>query len=381
MIRQRRTLEGEIIPHQIYDMELPHLRNDQLFFPQPTIVEHIINSRSPLYGSFDYTGFSCHFRTSYLPNELLWSYQFPPCNSTLSGFDYEKFNHIQLIDAPQFWNYENEELNDIRTSGRPISSPYLYHMNFNRKLQQENSFDDIQPSTKRYNRLFTAKLIPNDNFRHITTIKSIDIDEELDEVETLSYKSSEQNNRLIIYRDYQSYQTYPIEYQKQEINKHIQILQQWLENNIEKDSINDETDIYFDCVDQQEFGNDVVNQNLAIKGQDHLYDNNLVQISTTDQSWISEIWLSIHRRTGLLRRFLNCFNQSSERSLTNIVEEFVRIHGGSFNHPIGSRFHVSDANEKWLLILKNIKFVKYPIYPYPQTRIILIRKGVSFIAR
>ncbi|CAF0782507.1 unnamed protein product [Rotaria sp. Silwood1] len=241
MIRQRRTLEGEIIPHQIYDMELPHLRNDQLFFPQPTIVEHIINSRSPLYG--------------------------------------------------------------------------------------------------------------------------------------------EQNNRLIIYRDYQSYQTYPIEYQKQEINKHIQILQQWLENNIEKDSINDETDIYFDCADQQEFGNDVVNQNLAIKGQDHLYDNNLVQISTTDQSWISEIWLSIHRRTGLLRRFLNCFNQSSERSLTNIVEEFVRIHGGSFNHPIGSRFHVSDANEKWLLILKNIKFVKYPIYPYPQTRIILIRKGVSFIAR
>ncbi|CAF4226654.1 unnamed protein product, partial [Rotaria sp. Silwood2] len=141
MIRQRRTLEGEIIPHQIYDMELTHLRNGQLFFPRPTIVEHIINSRSPLYGiqqltlakehfeiiaiiegSFDYTGFSCHFRTSYLPNELLWGYQFSPCNPTLSGFDYEKFNYILLIDAPHFWNYEDEESNDSKTSDTPISS-------------------------------------------------------------------------------------------------------------------------------------------------------------------------------------------------------------------------------------------------------------------
>ncbi|CAF0807097.1 unnamed protein product [Rotaria sordida] len=191
----------------------------------------------------------------------------------------------------------------------------------------------------------------------------------------------EQNNRLIIYHDYHFHQAYPIEYQKQEINRHIEILQQWLENNIDKDSIDDETDNYFDCIDKEEFDNDVDNQYLAINCQDHLYDNNLVQIFTNDYSWISEIWLSMHRKTGKLRRFLNYFNQSRKRSLTNIVEEFVRIYGGSFNHPIGSCFHISYANEKWLLILKNIKLVKYPAYPYPQTRIIFIRKGVSFIAR
>ncbi|CAF2533445.1 unnamed protein product [Rotaria sp. Silwood2] len=147
----------------------------------------------------------------------------------------------------------------------------------------------------------------------------------------------EQNNRLIIYPDYHLHQTYPIEYQKQEINKHIQILQQWLDNNIEKDSTDDETDIYFDCIGQQEFDNNVDSQYSGINCQDYVYDDNLIQIPTTNYSWISEIWLSIHRKTGLLRRFLNCINQSRKRSLTNVVEEFVRIHGGSFNHPIGSR--------------------------------------------
>jgi len=128
MIRQRKTREGEIIPHQIYDMEITHLRNGQLFFPRPTVVEHIIDSRSPLYGiqrdtlrkeqfeiiaiiegSFDFTGFSCHFRTSYLPNELLWGYQFSSCQSTLSGFDYQKFNTVELIDTRPYWNYNEDE--------------------------------------------------------------------------------------------------------------------------------------------------------------------------------------------------------------------------------------------------------------------------------
>ncbi|CAF5178769.1 unnamed protein product, partial [Rotaria magnacalcarata] len=135
MIRQRRTLEGEIIPHQIYDMELAHLCNGQLFFPRPTIVEHIINSRSPLYGiqrstlekehfeiiaiiegCFDHTGFSCHYRTSYLPDELLWDYQFSPCNPTLNGYDYKKFNDVQLISSHPVMNYDDDELNDVRTS-------------------------------------------------------------------------------------------------------------------------------------------------------------------------------------------------------------------------------------------------------------------------
>ncbi|CAF4713819.1 unnamed protein product [Rotaria socialis] len=127
MIRERRTLEGEIVPHQIFDMEITHLRNGQLFFPRPTVVEHVINSRSPLYGiqkstlakehfeiiaiiegAFDYTGFACHFRTSYLPSEILWGFQFSSCDSTLEAFDYEKFNKAQLIDCGSLWKYEDE---------------------------------------------------------------------------------------------------------------------------------------------------------------------------------------------------------------------------------------------------------------------------------
>lgn len=167
MIRQRQTKEGEIIPHQIYDMELTHLRNGQLFFPRPTIVEHIIDSRSPLYGiqrstlekehfeiiaiiegAFDYTGFQCHFRTSYLPNELLWGYQFQSCNSTLDGFDYQKFNQVKLVDAQPFWIYEDEQLSN---SPSAPNSPCSYHPfmtnNSKKKLQKQTSMP-INPSIR-----------------------------------------------------------------------------------------------------------------------------------------------------------------------------------------------------------------------------------------
>jgi potassium inwardly-rectifying channel subfamily J protein 1 len=187
MIRQRRTKEGEIIPHQIYDMELTHLRNGQLFFPRPTIVEHIIDSRSPLHGiqrstfdkehfeiiaiiegAFDYTGFACHFRTSYLPNELLWGYQFASCDSTLEGFDYEKFNQARLIDVRSIWIYDEEENNDRTMPNTPSNSPSFVHNHFGRRnsdkraqqqQQQPNSIDD---------------LITSNPYKHITTIDLTD---------------------------------------------------------------------------------------------------------------------------------------------------------------------------------------------------------------
>jgi hypothetical protein len=185
MIRQRRTTEGEIIPHQIYDMELTHLRNGQLFFPRPTVVEHVIDSRSPLYGiqrltfdkehfeiiaiiegAFDYTGFSCHFRTSYLPNELLWGYQFSSCDSTLEGFDYKKFNDVHLINARPIWIYEDEDsTNDSSRPNSPCVSPYGNHNPFvmpnpNKRIQQQRN------------------LMSNRPFRQLTTIDSIDVGDE-----------------------------------------------------------------------------------------------------------------------------------------------------------------------------------------------------------
>jgi potassium inwardly-rectifying channel subfamily J len=217
MIRERQTIEGEIIPHQIYDMELTHLRNGQLFFPRPTIVEHIIDSRSPLYriqrstlskehfeiiaiieGSFDHTGFSCHFRTSYLPNELLWGHQFSSCDSTLSGFDYQKFNHVKLIDARPYWNYDEEEYNSLTTPTSPEISPYLsrkqfFNNDFNLNLQKQNSIDDnYRINDRKYNRLERIQSIETDNFQNIRTIQSIDIDEDQGEIKKLPFVNNVQ---------------------------------------------------------------------------------------------------------------------------------------------------------------------------------------------
>lgn len=203
MIRQRRTSEGEIIPHQIYDMELTHLRNGQLFFPRPTVVEHIIDSRSPLSGiqrstlvkdhfeivaiiegAFDYTGFSCHFRTSYLPDELLWGHQFLSCDPTLAGFDYQKFNLTQLIYVNSEWNYEDEENLDHTNLNTPNASPYSPRKN----PIQKQSFDEFQGGNinsrmdKIHHRLEAIRSISNDTQETLTTLKSIDRNDDSEEI-------------------------------------------------------------------------------------------------------------------------------------------------------------------------------------------------------
>ncbi|CAF1058911.1 unnamed protein product [Rotaria sordida] len=189
MIRQRQTLEGEIIPHHIYDMELTHLRNGRLFFPRPTVVEHTIDSHSPLYGiqrstlekehfeiiaiiegAFDHTGFSCHFRTSYLPNELLWGYQFSSCDSTLEGFDYKKFNQVELVDTYPLWIYDDEQSDDRTRPNTPCSSPVIYR----------NPFVRTNP-----NRTKQQSLISKNRIQHLTTIDSIDADDELSDAARL----------------------------------------------------------------------------------------------------------------------------------------------------------------------------------------------------
>lgn len=86
-----------------------------------------------------------------------------------------------------------------------------------------------------------------------------------------------------------------------------------------------------------------------------LYDKDHNLIPIIRYPWICELWLSMHRkydknfqnnilfykrilfRTSLLRRLLNYFNRSRKRSLKKLVDEFVRVHGGYFSHPIGSR--------------------------------------------
>ncbi|CAF1259550.1 unnamed protein product [Adineta ricciae] len=205
MIRQRRTLEDEVIPHYLYDMEITHLRNGQLFFPRPNVIEHIINYRSPLYGiqrstlasehfeliaiiegSFDYTGFSCHFRTSYLPSELLWGYEFSSCNSTLSGFDFERFNQVQLIHAQPIWNYQEDDL-EKNSPLIPIPTPYLYPKHFSTTSQRENlprrkSSNDFP---KKFNRLETIESVIDTN---VNKIPLIDAEDEQNDEEKVSLK-------------------------------------------------------------------------------------------------------------------------------------------------------------------------------------------------
>ncbi|CAF3440547.1 unnamed protein product [Rotaria socialis] len=136
--------------------------------------------------------------------------------------------------------------------------------------------------------------------------------------------------------------------------------------------MDDEKDVYFDCVEYQEFDHNIHTLSLY---------KSVIQLPTPLHPWISELQFSIHRKTSVLRRLLNYFKRSKKHFLSNLIEQFIRVHAGYFSHPIGSRFHVSYANEKWLLILKKMKLVNYPTYPYPRTRIIIIRKGLSYIVR
>lgn len=192
MVRQRRTQEGELIPHQIYDMELTHLHNGQLFFPRPTFVEHVINSRSPLFGvqratlnkehfeiiaiiegAFDHTGFSCHFRTSYLPNEVVWGYAFASCDSTLSGFDYRKFNELKIVYARPYWIYDNEPSSDCDSPKPPVSNYSSHFTTFDITIPTKVQAPDV---------LVESPCSP------MSTIESCDTDDE--HLETKPLRSS-----------------------------------------------------------------------------------------------------------------------------------------------------------------------------------------------
>jgi potassium inwardly-rectifying channel subfamily J len=94
------TKEGEIIP--FYQQKLnvgSDGEDDKLMFLWPTTIIHKINEKSPLYllsveelvkerfeivvmleGIVESTGMMTQLRSSYLPNEILWSRQF---NSTV----------------------------------------------------------------------------------------------------------------------------------------------------------------------------------------------------------------------------------------------------------------------------------------------------------
>lgn len=167
MIKSRRTDEGEFIPFQSYDMKVGHdwSGNDSVFFPWPKTVEHVIDETSPLYeickkqstrssrnqsnqlttthdfftqktipsiknedyeivvileGNIETTGASCHIRTSYLPQEILFGYRFKPIYPKFTDFeylfDYAKFDQVEPFQYELFdlnLAFTNRHLNRV----------------------------------------------------------------------------------------------------------------------------------------------------------------------------------------------------------------------------------------------------------------------------
>jgi hypothetical protein len=124
-------------------MKVGHMNsNDSIFFPWPKTIEHVIDNGSPLYevlvannnrssktqdyevviileGNIETTGASCHIRTSYLPNEILWGYRFKPIYPiiTTSGYqyDYSKFNQVEPTNAFLFHLNQNNNFSTQTT--------------------------------------------------------------------------------------------------------------------------------------------------------------------------------------------------------------------------------------------------------------------------
>ncbi|CAF3083374.1 unnamed protein product, partial [Rotaria sp. Silwood2] len=116
-VSKRQTKENEIIPLQLTDMDVGFdAGKDRLFLNWPLIIEHKIDTRSPLYtmdkttiytekfeillvleGIIEPTGMVTQARTSYLPEEIIWGARFERMihfDNLYYTVDYSKFNSI-----------------------------------------------------------------------------------------------------------------------------------------------------------------------------------------------------------------------------------------------------------------------------------------------
>ena len=142
LIKSRLTKEGEYIPFQSYECKMGQewSGRDTIFFPYPKIVEHVIDESSPFHeilrnnnkavnenddyeivvileGNIETTGASCHIRTSYLPDEVLWGYRFIPTYPYVTNngysFDFSKFNQVEPVNANLFHLNRNNNYSKI----------------------------------------------------------------------------------------------------------------------------------------------------------------------------------------------------------------------------------------------------------------------------
>ncbi|XP_014205715.1 uncharacterized protein LOC106637442 isoform X2 [Copidosoma floridanum] len=125
LIRSRTTKEGEVLPHNQYELAVgADGQTANLFFIWPCTVVHRINADSPFYnmsaedvlterfevvvileGTIESTGQTTQARSSYLPQEVLWGHRFEPLVSyskESQGYevDYSRFNSTVQVDTP-----------------------------------------------------------------------------------------------------------------------------------------------------------------------------------------------------------------------------------------------------------------------------------------
>lgn len=184
MIKSRKTTEGEFIPFQSYEMKVGFdWCGENVFFPWPKTVEHIIDEKSPFYdvcrdyladvnsgdvftsidqsreskpedyeivvileGNIETTGASCHIRTSYLPQEILFGYRFVPVYPKFTDFeylfDYSKFNQVEPV------NYDLINLNkSYLNKESKVYDARKEQKNYNLTLQNTGDKLNKQPAS------------------------------------------------------------------------------------------------------------------------------------------------------------------------------------------------------------------------------------------
>ncbi|KAI5623793.1 hypothetical protein C0J50_16474 [Silurus asotus] len=123
-IKTTTTTEGEtIIMDQVNIDFSVETGKDNLFFISPLTLYHVIDKTSPFFemavdtfrnqdfelvvfmdSVAEYTSFSCHVRTSYIPKEIIWGYQFLPIIiCTKEGkyrVDFSNFAKVTSMETP-----------------------------------------------------------------------------------------------------------------------------------------------------------------------------------------------------------------------------------------------------------------------------------------
>ncbi|KAG7242171.1 hypothetical protein INR49_024217 [Caranx melampygus] len=123
LIKSRQTAEGEFLPLDQTEINLGYeTGSDRLFLVEPQVIQHNIDSNSPLWelgpeqlrrqqfeiivileGIVEATGMMCQAKTSYIETEIEWGARFEPCMTLEKGsfrVDLRRFHSTYKVPLP-----------------------------------------------------------------------------------------------------------------------------------------------------------------------------------------------------------------------------------------------------------------------------------------